>query len=147
MARADFQRTLEICRRLRSELEDFARAGERLRDVETRLPAAGTEREHLQLDLELARKAARSALEQEAALRAEETTENTKLAALMAIRPSWFGRLLRTTAWQAHEAGIRQQIAQLDEYGWVSKQRRPMSSLLCRRKNARPQPTLRPIAI
>ena len=33
----------------------------------------------------------------------------------MAIRPSWFGRLLRTTAWQAHEAGIRQQIAQLDE--------------------------------
>ena len=114
-ARADFQRALEICRRLRSELEDLARAGERLRDVETRLPAARTEREHLQLDLESARKAARSALEQEAALRAEETTENMKLAALMAIRPSWFGRLLRTTAWQAHEAGIRQQIAQLDE--------------------------------
>jgi hypothetical protein len=114
-ARADFQRALERCRSLRSELEDLARAGERLRDVETRLPAARAEREHLGLDLESAGKASVAAREHEATLRAEEVAENTKLAALMAIRPSWIGRLLRAAAWQSYEAGIRQQIARLDE--------------------------------
>jgi hypothetical protein len=120
-ARADFLRTLETCRRRRSELEELTRTGDRLRSVETRLPAVREEHGRLQLDLVSARKAVAEAREHEAALRAEETAENTKLTALMAIKPSWVSRLLRNASWQSHEAAIRRLVARLDEMGQALK--------------------------
>ncbi len=120
-ARADFLRKLETSRRLRSELEDLARAGDRLRDVETRLPAVREEHQRLSLDLESARRGVTAAREHEATLQAEEAAENTKLIALVTIKPSWISRLLRNAAWQAHEGAIRRQVARLDEVGQVGK--------------------------
>jgi AAA domain len=120
-ARTDFQRALETCRRLRSELEELARAGDRLREVETRLPAAREQHGRLQRDLASADKAVAAAQEHEAALRAEKTAANTALTALLAIKPSWVSRLLRNAAWQSHEAAIRRQIAQLDQVGQAVK--------------------------
>lgn len=114
-ARTDFLQKLEISRRLRAELAELARAGDRLREVETRLPSAREERRRLELDLGSAHKAVAAAREHEASLRAEERAEQTKLTALMAVKPSWVSRLLRNAAWQAHEAAIRQLIACLDE--------------------------------
>ena len=113
--RAEFQRALDHCRDLRSELEDLARADERLREAETRLPSVQAERERLRLDQDSARKVSAVAREQEAMLRAQEMAENTKLAALMSIRPTALARLFQTAAWRSHEAGIRQQISRLNE--------------------------------
>jgi hypothetical protein len=114
-ARADFQRALDRCRQLRAELEALARANARLREVETRLPAARAERERLRLDHESVLKMVSCASEQDAMLRSREQVETTKLAALTAIRPSVIARLFRTPAWHAHAAGIRAQMARLSE--------------------------------
>jgi hypothetical protein len=53
-ARADFQRALECCRRLRSELEELSQAAEHLREVEAKLPVARAEQERIGLDLQSA---------------------------------------------------------------------------------------------
>lgn len=114
-ARSDFQRALDRCRDLRAELEDLSRAGDRLRAVETQLPSARAERERLRLDHDSARKASASAHEREAVLRAQETAENTKLAALVSIRPTLIARLFRTAAWRSYEASVGKQLPRLNE--------------------------------
>ncbi len=113
--RLEFQRALERCCDLRAELEDLARAGDRLRALETQLPSARAERERLRLDNESARKASGAEREQEAMLHAQETAENMKLAALMSIRPTAMARLFQTPAWRAHAAGVRDQISRLND--------------------------------
>ena len=114
-ARADFQRALERCRRLRLGLEELSQAAEHLNEVEAKLPVARTERERIGLDLQSARQAAATTREQDTMDRAQAATESTKLAALMTIRPSALSRLLRTRAWQSHETGIREQLSRLDD--------------------------------
>lgn len=120
-ARTDFLHKLDVSRRLRAELADLARAGDRLREAETQLPSAREEHQRLELDLTSARKAAAAAREYEAGLRAQEASEQAKLSALVAVKPSLMSRLLRTAAWQAHETAIRQQVLRLDEIAGVIK--------------------------
>lgn len=120
-ARADFQRALKRCRHLRAELEELARAGDRLRAVETQLPQMREDYKRLELDLASAREAVAGARAQEAICQTEEAAENTKLMALMAVKPSWVSRLLRNAAWQSHEIAIRRVVALLDEIGQALK--------------------------
>ncbi|MBV8092310.1 MAG: ATP-binding protein [Acetobacteraceae bacterium] len=115
LVRADFQRALNHCRRLRSELEEFAHVGDRLRRVEVRLPSARRKRECARLDYESACKAVVDSREQDAFLSAQEATETTKLAAITAIRPSMIARIFRTRAWRSHETSVRQQIFRLQQ--------------------------------
>ena len=114
-ARADFQRALERCRRLRLGLEELSQAAEQLHEVEAKLPVARAERERTGLDLQSARQAAATARKQDTMDRAQAATESTKLATLMMIRPSMLSRLLRTRAWQSYETGIREQLSRLDD--------------------------------
>jgi AAA domain len=113
--RGDFQRALKRCRRLRSSLDELAHTAKYLHEVEAKLPVARAERERIGLDLQSAQQAAATAREQDAMVRIQSAAENTKLAALMTIRPSALSRLLRTRAWQSHEAGIREQLSRLND--------------------------------
>lgn len=112
-ARSEFLLARDRCRELRAGLEEVARAGDRLREVETRLPAAREECRRLSLDRESAVRAATAARERVARLQADDATEKTKLAALMSVRPSFLGRWFRTRAWLSHEADVRDQVARL----------------------------------
>ncbi|WP_202910817.1 DEAD/DEAH box helicase, partial [Teichococcus vastitatis] len=44
----------------------------------------------------------------------QEAAETDKLTALSSVAPSFLARLFRTSAWQAHESGIRRQVMKLE---------------------------------
>ena len=113
-ARDAFRQALERCRALRAELEVLDDAGARLHGAEARLPAAQNRLDVAERDLASAASAAGTARSERDAQVRHEATELGKLAALSSAAPSQLARLLRTRAWQAHQAGVRGQLARLD---------------------------------
>jgi hypothetical protein len=113
--RAEFLRALATCSRLRAELVDLAQTAETLRCCETRLPSFKDETIRAQRDQQSARRAVLAAREHLAQLLAEETTLNTRLMALTAIKPSWVSRQLKIPAWRTHETTIRRLVDDLGE--------------------------------
>jgi hypothetical protein len=114
-ARDSFCQAAERCRLLRRELEVLSAAGTRLQEMEAQLPAAEERLGVSERDLASAARAATAARDDGAAHEAGEAKELAKLSALSSVRPSWFARLFHTRAWQAHEAGLREQVARLNE--------------------------------
>ncbi|WP_342629718.1 AAA domain-containing protein [Nguyenibacter vanlangensis] len=114
-AKDTFHQALARSRRLRDELVALSRTGDALRKAETELPQASETREQCRLDHEGALRAAAVARSQVGEAERLEGLETTKLSALTSVRPSFLSKMLRTQAWQAHESGIREQIARLDE--------------------------------
>lgn len=114
-ARDAFRQARDRSRRLRDELVALSRAGDALREAETELPRASEMREQFRLDHEAASRAAIGAKNQVSETDRLEGLEATRLTALTSVRPSFLSKMLRTQAWQAHESGIREQVARLDE--------------------------------
>jgi hypothetical protein len=102
------------CRRFRDELEDLHATGSEHTRIEAQQPAARVRLDVAERDLASAASAAEAArIDYEATAR-REATEEAKLAALSSVAPSRFARLFQTSAWRAHEVGIREQVARLD---------------------------------
>ncbi|WP_428377661.1 AAA domain-containing protein [Lichenicoccus sp.] len=113
-ARDNFRQARAHSTRLRDEPAAMSRACEALRRVETELPQAGEARERFRLDQASASQAVATARSQVDAAARQESLEAAKLTALISLQASVLSRLLRTRAWQAHESGIREQVARLD---------------------------------
>lgn len=114
-ARDAFRQAMDRCRRVRTGLEALAAAGSRLREVEAQLPAAESRWGIAGLELASAARAVATAQIDRDAHDGQEAIEAGKLAALSSVAPSWLAKLFRTPAWRAHEAGVRGQVATLDE--------------------------------
>lgn len=103
------------CRRFRDELEGVHAIGSELTRIEGQKPAAQSRLDVAERDLGSATLAAEAARIEYETLARRETVEETKLAALSSVAPSRFARLFQTSAWRAHEAGIREQVARLGD--------------------------------
>jgi hypothetical protein len=112
-ARDAFRLALERCKRLRSDLEVLSSAGSRLRDVETQLPAADSRLLVAEQELASAARATATARSDHDLHSNEEAADRATLAALISVAPSKIAKLFRTTAWKAHEAGVRKHVARL----------------------------------
>ena len=113
-ARDAFRQALERCRRLRAELEDLSAAGSALRQVEARLPEAESRVDVAERDLAFARRAAVLAQSTYESCAKQQTSEESKLAALSSTAPAWFSKLFRTAPWRSYEAEIRDRMGELD---------------------------------
>ena len=113
-ARDAFRQAFERCRRLRTELEDLSAAGSALRQVEARLPEAENWKDVAERDLASAGRAAILAQSAYESCAKQQTSEESKLAALSSTAPSWFSKLFRTSAWHSYEAEIRDQVGELN---------------------------------